>query len=285
MMDWEDTPVLVTGGDGFIGSRLVTRLEKLSADVTVASKSESGRGKFVRIDVTKQDSLDFEGQEVVFHLAGIADPKICEENPEQAFLINSYGTLNVMEECRRSNIERMVLSSSAHVYGAPEGVPVAEDHPLRPTSTYGRSKVAAESICLSYGATVLRFFNVYGPGQRGDYLIPTILSKLEGGSITLRNLDSKRDFIYVNDVVDAMLLAVDSPRECFNIGSGRGSTPKEIAELLSNASGKRPKLVSMNKPDRIKELVADIGKAKRLLGWEPKVNLEDGLRITYEEFE
>jgi nucleoside-diphosphate-sugar epimerase len=280
-MKWSGKSILVTGGDGFIGSHLVAKLEGLGVEVTVASKNKTGKGRFLSIDVTRPVSLNFEKYEVVFHLAGIADPRFCEENPEQAFLVNSYGSLNVMEACRRGNVGRILLSSSAHVYGIPEHTPVDEMHSLKPVSTYGRSKVAAEHACKSYGATILRFFNVYGKEQRGDYLIPTIISKLGEESITLRNLDSKRDFVYVDDIVDAMLLAVDYPNECFNIGSGTGHTPQEIAELLFRISGRKPKLVSLNKQDRITSLVADIGKARELLGWEPKVDLEEGLTKVY----
>jgi UDP-glucose 4-epimerase len=283
-MKWSGKHTLVTGGDGFIGSHLVAKLEELGAEVTVASKNKTGGRNFLSIDVTKS-SLNFGEYEVVFHLAGIADPRTCEENPEQAFLVNSYGSLNVMEACGRSGVKRILLSSSAHVYGIPQYTPIDERHPLRPVSTYGRSKVAAEHICKSYGATILRFFNVYGKEQRGDYLIPTIISNLDRESITLRNLDSKRDFVYVDDVVDAMLLAVDYPNECFNIGSGTGHTPQEIAELLLRISGKKPKLIDLNKADRITALVADIGKARKLLGWEPKVGLEEGLGRVYGGFE
>lgn len=276
-MRWEGAPVLVTGGDGFIGSHLVRKLRAFGAEVTSVGKE--GR---VRIDVTEPSSLNFEGHEVVFHLAGIADPKICEKHPERAFLVNSYGTLNVMEECERSGVGRAVLSSSSHVYGMPEYLPVDERHPLAPVSVYGRSKVAAEHICRAYGGTVLRFFNVYGEGQRGDYLIPTILSKLRRGEMKLRNLDSRRDFVYVGDVVDAMLLAVDFPGECFNIGSGRSYSVREVVEVFFEVSGKHPRVVDLKRSDRVKEVVADIGKARRLLGWEPKVSLEEGLRRVYE---
>ncbi|NYZ79404.1 NAD-dependent epimerase/dehydratase family protein, partial [Candidatus Micrarchaeota archaeon] len=283
-MEWRGKRILVTGGDGFIGSHLVAKLDGLGAEVTVASKNKSGKGTFICIDVTTP-SLNFEKYEAVFHLAGIADPRACEQNPEQAFLVNSYGSLNVMEACRRSGVERILLSSSAHVYGIPQYTPIDEKHSLKPVSVYGRSKVAAEHICKSYGATILRFFNIYGEEQRGDYLIPTIISNLEEESITLRNLDSKRDFVYVDDVVDAMLLAVDHPNKCFNIGSGIGQSPKEVAELLFKISGKHPKLTSLNKPDSVPVLVAGIGKAKKELGWEPKVKLEEGLRRVYGGFE
>jgi UDP-glucose 4-epimerase len=284
-MDWSGKKVLVTGGDGFIGSRLSARLKELGAEVAVASKNRKGGKNFLRVDVTKSASLNFDDYDCVFHLAGIADPKVCEKNPEQAFLVNSYGSLNVMEACKKSGVERILLSSSAHAYGIPQYTPIDEVHPLRPVSVYGRSKVAAEHICSAYGATILRFFNIYGPGQRGEYLVPTILSHLGSGSLTLRNLKSRRDFVYVDDVVEAMLLAVDSPGECFNVGSGESYTPKEMAELLFRISGKHPKLISLNKPDRIPNLVADISKAKKLLGWKPRVGLEEGLRRTYEGFE
>ncbi len=282
-MEWSGKRILVTGGDGFIGSHLVPKLEELGAEVTVASKNKSGSGKFISIDVTSS-SLNLKKYDAVFHLAGIADPRACEENPGQAFLVNSYGSLNVMEACRRSGVERILLSSSAHVYGIPQYTPIDEKHPLKPVSAYGRSKVAAEQICEEYGATILRFFNIYGEEQRGDYLIPTIISNLDKESITLRNLDSKRDFIYVDDVVDAMLLALHHPNECFNIGSGRGYGSQEIAELLFKISGKKPRLASLNRPDSVPVLIADIGKAKKELGWEPKVKLEEGLRRVYGGF-
>ena len=284
-MEWNGTRVLVTGGDGFIGSHLRAKLEKCGAEVTVASKNKGRGSNLLNIDVTKPESLKFDGYEVVFHLAGIADPKVCEENPEEAFLINSYGSLNVVEACRRDGVERMLLSSSAHVYGIPKYTPIDEKHPLVPVSAYGRSKVAAEHICKAYGATILRFFNIYGPGQRGNYLIPTILSNLKNEKLELRNLDSERDFVYVDDVIDAMLLAVDFPQECFNIGSGRSYTPKQIAETLFRISGKQPKLVSLGKADMARRMFANIEKAKEMLKWEPRVNLEEGLRRTYGGFE
>jgi len=283
-MKWEGAHVLVTGGDGFIGSRLSYKLRELGAEVTIASKNKSEASNFISIDVTNPRTLEFDGYDVVLHLAGIADPRICEENPQEAFLVNSYGSLNVMEACRRSGVGRMLLSSSAYVYGIPRYTPIDEKHPLSPVSAYGRSKVAAEHICKAYGATILRFFNVYGAGQRGEYLIPTIMSNLGKGSITLRNLGSKRDFVYVDDVVEAMLLAVDRAGECFNIGSGRGCTPQEIAELLFEISGKHPQLTSLNIQDTVPELVADISKAKKLLGWQPKVTLEEGLRKAFGGF-
>lgn len=276
-MEWGGRHILITGGYGFVGSHLSARLKKMGAEVTVASNDIREGRNFLMVDVTKPASLNFEGYDTVFHLAGIASPKICEENPEKAFLVNSYGSLNVMEACRKSGVEKVLLSSSAHVYGIPQYTPIDEKHPLRPVSVYGRSKVAAEHICRAYGAAILRFFNVYGKGQTGEYLIPTIISNLSKQSITLRNFDSIRDFVYVDDVVDAMLLAVNHQHECFNVGSGKGYTPREIAELLFKISGEHHELVSLNMQDRVPILFADVGKAKRLLGWEPKVSLADGL--------
>ncbi len=284
-MEWDGARALITGGDGFIGLHLSAKLEKAGASVTIASKNKHGGKNFVNIDVTKADSLKFEGYDYVFHLAGIADPRICDEKPEEAFLVNSYGTLNVLEACRRDGIGRVLFSSSAHVYGIPRYNPIDEGHPLRPVSTYGRSKVAAEHVCKAYGATVLRFFNIYGPGQMGDYLVPTILQGITRDCIELRNLDSKRDFVYVDDAVEAMLLAADFPNECFNVGSGNGSSPKEIFEMLCKISGRTPELKSLNKPDIVPNLVADISKAEKLLGWEPKVGLEEGLRKSNEVLE
>ena len=279
-MSWEERKVLVTGGDGFIGSNLVTRLAKEGAVVTTLSKrNDSLAHEHYNVDISKPIPSNYlKGCEVVFHLAGIADPKICERNPDVAFSVNTIGTLNVLEACRKNNIEKVVFSSSAHVYGRPLYVPIDEGHPLAPSTVYGRSKAAAEHICMNYGATILRFFNVYGPNQKGSFLIPTILSQLGKKEISLMNFSSKRDFIYINDVINALLLSADYGGDYFNIGSGRSYSAREITLIICSIAKKQPKLREIGETSGVRDLVADIRKAKKLLRWRPKTSLESGLK-------
>jgi UDP-glucose 4-epimerase len=278
-MSWKGRTVLVTGGDGFVGSSLVSRLEKEGAVVTTLSKKNGRVDRHYNVDVSKPIPLNyFRDCEVVFHLAGIADPKICERDPYRAFSVNTVGTLNILEACRKSNIEKVVFSSSAHIYGRPLYVPIDEKHPAMPISVYGYSKAAAEHICMSYGTTILRFFNIYGPNQKGNFLIPTIMSQLEKGEITLRNFSSKRDFVYIDDVVDALILAADLGNGLFNIGSGVSHSVKEIALTVCSVAKKQPKLREIGKNSGIQNLVADIKKAKKMLKWRPKTSLESGLK-------
>jgi nucleoside-diphosphate-sugar epimerase len=272
--------VLVTGSSGLIGSALVPRLKSEGYEVL---EMDLLRGE----DVTDRERVLALGElEVVVHLAGRTAARGPAEKPEDFCREQFLGTLNILELCRRRRAACVYASS--YVYGQPAYLPVDENHPLAPANPYALSKAIGESLCRGYSrfyglpVIVLRLFNVYGRGQSADFLIPTILSQVDSGRIVLGDPDARRDFVHVRDVAEAFVLAVRWPGpgfEVMNIGSGKNHSVREVVELILRLSGRRAQAVySDSATSDVSQTLAAIGKAHRLLGWVPKIGLEDGLR-------
>jgi len=273
---------LVTGDRGFLGRHLLPELLKRGFEV---STLDSANGK----DITDLDSFSgLPPSEVVFHLAGITFVPKAMENPFDVFRVNLLGTLNVLEYCRKCKA-RLIFPSS-YVYGHPKYLPIDENHPTNPNNPYTQSKFLAEQLCQSYAqdfgcnCVILRLFNVYGPGQREEFLIPTIVKQIHSGDkIVLKDLKPKRDYVHVSDVISAFLAAAEYGKkgfEVFNIGSGESHSVKEIAEKLALLSNKKKRIYSLKQErlDEILDCVADIRKAKTLLKWQPLIVFEEGLK-------
>lgn len=279
----------VTGSTGFIGSHLKVKLQEMGINIFEISRSAS------RIDITSWEQVKgIPAQEVLFHLAGLTNISISFEKPHHAYFNNVVGTLNMLEWCRKNDVKKMVFLST-FVYGAPQYLPVDEEHPTAPTNPYSTSKLIAEEICQAYcrdyglNIAVLRLFNVYGPGQKPDFVIPRIIEQLPAGKVQLGASAPKRDFVYVDDVVDSMICASTSEIsgfEIFNIANGISYSVKEIASELSSlyfkATGNQ---VSIDYTDVLKkgdvlDTVANIEKAKRILNWHPKIDIKTGLLKT-----
>lgn len=229
---------------------------------------------------------------VVFHLAASTGFRYCWDHPCEAFETNVGGTLSVLEFCRE--VEARLIFLSSYVYGVPEYLPVDEMHPVRPSTPYTRSKVLAEEGCRAFhqdfGVPVVIFrpFNIYGPGQRSDYVIPTMLAQTRlGDRLVLECSAPRRDFVFVEDVVELLLRAVEEDDigfDVFNVGSGASHSVAELVELLASVSG-RPLQATYTddlREQEAPETVADIQKAKREFGWEPKVDMRIGLSRTWE---
>jgi len=296
---------LVTGGAGFIGSNLVAALLARGAAVTVLDDLSTGDRRNLaahpRLAVVEGDVRDetavaraIDGADTVFHLAAsvgnarsIADPLTDSE-------VNVIGTLRLLLAARERGVGRLVASSSAAVYGEPRRVPVREDHPLAPQTPYACSKLAMETQALAFAALApmtvvcLRYFNVYGERQRFDpygNVIPIFArAMLAGAPVTVHGDGSQtRDFVHVDDVVAANLAAAQAgrPGGAYNVASGTAVTVRALIAAMEAAVG-RPARVEHGppRPGDVRHSLADIGAARRTLGFRPRVRLADGLSRT-----
>jgi len=298
---------VVTGGAGFIGSELTRQLVENGADVTVLDNFLSGKMEYIRdmpVKVVKGDVCDnkavskcVKGKEVVYHLAALPFIPDSYVNPQEFFRTNVEGSINVMWQAIRSgSVKRLVYVSTSEVYGTAQEVPMNEDHPTRPHSTYAVSKLAADRAIFTlhkeqgFPVAIIRPFNTYGPNITQPYIIPEIIVQLLEGSgvLTLGNAESSRDFTFVEDTARAIMLASLSPQtigETINVGSGFDIKIMDLAKLIARVLGRDfrfEKDHSRLRPYDVNRLVCDNSKVKRLLGWEPRVPLETGLKNTIE---
>jgi UDP-glucose 4-epimerase len=296
---------LVTGGAGFIGSNLVGLLLAEGHDVVVLDDISSGYEEnlhaaagFVRGDVSDRDAVDaaIDGCHVVFHLAASVGNTRSIDDPLRDSTVNVLGTLNVLEGARTHSIARVVLSSSAGIFGELKTLPIDEDHPQDPDSPYGVSKLAAEKMCLVYNKlygmsnVALRYFNVYGVRQRYDAygnVIPIFAEKmLRGREVTIfGDGEQTRDFVNVADVARANYLAGTTPGASgvFNLGSATRVTINELVRMMSALSGTSPSVVhGPTRPGDVRDSLAAVDKAASAFGFSPLVALEDGMRAYLE---
>ena len=310
--------VIITGGAGFIGKHTVKRLvslKHLDYEVVVVdnfySSSREGYDKYcsnvalVEADISSWASLWSAVSQVlrpgdvagIVHLAALVSIVEVMERPWLGIDVNVKGTLNVLELARRLDVERVVFASSVAVYGEPQYLPVDEEHPLEPVNLYGETKLIGERLLWRYQRDyglrpiALRYFNVYGPGMRGGpyagvvYRFITIL--LEGGTpVIYGDGRQTRDFIYVDDVAEANLAALRSRYVgAVNIGSGREVSVIELYRLVCNVVGRCPKpSYAPPRPGDVKRSRAAITRAREVLGWRPRVSLEDGIQRTVEYY-
>jgi UDP-glucose 4-epimerase len=302
--------LLVTGGVGFIGSHLVDRLIADGHDVCVLDNLSTGQMKNLsgvlesrNLEIVKADVRRIPSSLVrtlrkvdgVCHLAAVTDIQDSIKNPILTTEINLMGTLRVLEAARKLKAKRVVFASSAAVYGMIERFPVREDANIAPISPYGASKAASELYCRTFEENCgietvsLRYFNVYGPrqisGQYSGVISMFARGILRGQPLTIFGDGSQsRDFVYVNDVVDATVRALQAKSEnrvVFNIASGTETTIHELAEIMQGLVGRRPGVKFL--PPRLADPhrgVADITKARNELGFDPRTSLRDGLSAT-----
>ena len=279
--------ILVTGSGGFVGKHLVGELRKQRLEV-MGIDIQSG------IDIRNWDQVkNIEGIDIVYHLAAMMYVPFSWKNPYIVYEVNVLGTLNILEYCRIHDVKKIVFASS-YLYGNPKYLPIDEKQPIALINPYARSKKIAEDLCQGYSedfglnCIILRFFNIYGPGQNESFLIPTIIKQLKKGNIELDDPKPKRDFLYIKDAVEAYVNAGeynDSNFEIFNIGSGVSYSVDEIVKKLIDISGREIMVNYRNKrrKNEIMNVIADIKKAKEKLGWNPKIGIDDGLRTTMME--
>lgn len=310
-MNLKNQTVLVTGGGGFIGSRLCERLVQSGATVRAfvryTSRAEIGLLRFLEPDILKKieiirgDLRDFSavaqalrGVDIVFHLGALISIPYSYVHPVETVQTNVLGTLNILEACRKSGT-KLVHTSTSEVYGTALRVPIDEDHPLQGQSPYSASKIGADKLVESYfrsfglPTVTVRPFNTYGPGQSTRAVIPTIITQaLAGGVVRLGNLDAIRDFTYLDDTVEGFLLTAQADTwngETYNLGSGEEISIGAIAALIFRLMGKQAEIQlekSRLRPEKseVLRLISDNRKAKLELGWQPTVGMEEGLQRT-----
>jgi UDP-glucose 4-epimerase len=290
--------VLVTGGAGFVGSHLAEALVG-HADVRVLDDLSIGRREyvpdgatFVEGDVRDDEALDrhVSRADVVFHQAAIPSVERSVDDPVGCHEVTADATLSLLEAARR-NDARVVVASSAAIYGQPEGLPVSESDSTEPASPYGIDKLAVDHYSRRYHdlygleTVALRYFNVYGPRQTGGSYAGVVKifrdQALDGRPITVEGDGSQtRDFVHVDDVVRANLLAAetDAVGEAFNVGTGEEVSIRDLAETVRAVADSDSEIVHGEaRPGDIDRSVADVTKAKAALGYEPSVDLQDGI--------
>ncbi len=298
---------LVTGGAGFLGAALANRLVGDGHQVRVIDDLSAGdpsrldeRVLFTRGSVADRPKLWTLLQDVdcVYHLAARVLVSESILYPREYNEVNVGGTVSVMEAMRDAGVRRVVFTSSGAVYGEQAHQPVREDQPPNPQSPYAVSKLSGEYYVRTIGAlwgietVILRVFNAYGPGQNLPPSHPPVVPRflhqaLRGGSLIIFGGGGQtRDFVYLSDVVDALVAAAtaaDVDRRIINIGSGRETSINELAALVAEAAGREVDVLhSPAESGGVSRLCADITVARRLLRYEPKVSLPQGLRLTLE---
>ncbi len=312
MTSWQGRKVLVTGGEGFIGSTLVERLVREGADVrALVHYNPFGRAGWLdpethrEVEVLPGDVRDAErvfdavaGCDVVFHLAALIGIPYSYVAPESYIQVNVTGTHHVARACLRAGVARMVHTSTSEAYGTARQVPITEDHPLQPQSPYSASKIGGDMMALSFfhafelPVAVVRPFNTYGPRQSTRAVIPTILAQLHAGAteISLGSTSPTRDFNYVDDTVSGFLAVAGCDRalgEAVNIGSGREISIGDLVAKLISITGSEATVVT--DPARLRpagseveRLLCDNRRAREWTGWVPEITLEEGLARTSE---
>ncbi len=268
--------ILVSGASGFLGKALVPALKHAGHNVTG-----------VIGDVTLAASWEAAPDcDTVIHLAAKTFVPESWENSAEFLRVNVVGTEQALSYCRKYGAR--LIFPSTYVYGAPQYLPVDEAHPVQPNNPYTLSKVLAEQLCEfsaanhSVSTTILRLFNIYGPGQKEDFLIPKIAGQIARQQpIHVADLTPKRDYIYIKDVVQAFLLALDAPAGLhkLNICSGLSQSVADVIEALQTAARSNLTVSEDGKrrPGEVMDLYGSYTKAQALLGWHPRWPLADGL--------
>ncbi len=300
----KEKSVVITGGAGFIGSNLCRKLLEHDAKVTAFDNLYSGKIEFiedlmdkgltfVQEDVRDQAALEeaTKNCDVIFHLAAQTSVPFSMENPKEDCEINVVGTVNALEAARKAGA-RVVFASSAAVYGNPEKRPTPETYPTHPVAFYGLTKLLGENYCRfyheNYGLEVIMFriFNVYGPDCHGA--IYDFLNKLRKNPNKLEVLGTgkqSRDFVYISDMVDALLKAATSPAapgEVFNVGTGTTTSVAELAKMIVDILGLEDVDIYFTGGQAwagdMDITLADNSKIISKLQWKPQVSLEEGLK-------
>ncbi|KCZ87491.1 NAD-dependent nucleoside diphosphate-sugar epimerase/dehydratase [Hyphomonas jannaschiana VP2] len=267
-----------------MGRRLTARLRALGVDVAGFSRSTGG-------DLLTGE-LPLEGAGHVFHLGALSFVPDSWNDPATYHLVNTHGTVRVLDQCRRTGVP--VTFISTFVYGAGAPVPVPEDFPPNPANPYAWSKLAAEDACRFFAktfgmdVTVLRLFNAFGPGQKDSFLIPTIARQAVDPSvkeIVVADLAPRRDFVHVDDVVGAMISTIGMPGGgTFNVGSGKSHSVGDVIAACLKAAGTDKPYSDRGerRENEVMDVVADISTLTAATGWRPQVEFENGMKSVIE---
>lgn len=276
--------ILVSGSSGFIGKNLCQVLSRGNNQVFEIPSSN----EFDLCDSKKVKNLP--EVDVIIHLAAKSYIPDSFNNPGFFYQNNVFSTLNLLEKSRRDKAKFILLST--YVYGNPQYLPIDENHQRNPLNPYTQSKVICEDLCQAYSrdfglnSIILRPFNVYGPNQLSSFLIPSIISQLDNEEIFLQDSRPKRDYIFIDDLVEAILLSVDLEKEgcnSYNVGSGSSYSVSELVDMLIHISKSTAKIryANIERKGEVLNTIADIKKINSDLGWFPLVDLHEGLIRTF----
>ena len=308
-MEIKGKKVLVTGAGGFIGSHLVEKLAEIGAHVR-AFVMYTSTGTLENLDVIPREVLSkieivygdlrsiesvrkaVKGCEVIFHLGALISIAYSYHDPLDFVQTNVLGTFNILQASKEFEIKKIIITSTSEVYGTALFSPINEEHPLQAQSPYSATKISADKLAESFyksyntPVAIIRPFNTYGPRQSIRAVIPTIIYQtITQDKIKIGSLAPKRDFTFVKDTVEGFIKVAESENsigETINIGSGKTISIGDLANTIQKILGKSLIIETDEKkvrPDKseVNLLLCDNSKAKKLIGWEPKVSLEEGL--------
>ena len=312
---WKNKKVLITGADGFIGSHLTEKIIDLKSKVIAVVRGTSANAtnlykfnnlgekyrkkvfKVINCDISSTDiiyQIRNSNPDIILHLAASAYVPFSFDHPLEVNESNVIGTLNILEAARQlKKLKKIICTSSSEVYGTALSKKINENHPLNPTSPYAASKVAADRYCFSYmktyllPLTVVRPFNTYGPRHTYDVIPKFIKMALFNEDITVHGTGNQsRDLTYVSDAVNAFLLIAASKKtdhKVINFGTGKDHSINFLANKIKILSKSKSKIIYIkNRLAEVDRLTCDSSLCKKLVGWESKVNIIDGLKLNIE---
>lgn len=272
--------ILVTGSTGFIGKSLLAKLDLLDYEVNVLNRANG--------DISNPKTWEnLTSSDVVIHLAALTFVPSSWNEPYNYINSNLLGTICALEYCKKHSAKLIFLST--YMYGTPESLPISENAKLCAFNPYALSKKMGEDACLFYAnnfnvnAIILRPFNVYGPGQRVDFLIPSIINQaLAGEEITVKVLEPKRDYIYIDDLVNFIIATLGfnhQPFTVFNVGTGKSYSVAELINIIQQSLGTNlpVKSTGEKRQQEVMDTRADITKATEKLKWSPSWTLKQGI--------
>ena len=275
--------ILITGYSGFIGSYLQKKLEKTEHELILV---DIANGTNI---CDWQQVKQYEGMDVIVHLANLSFVPASYEQPKKFYETNYLSTLNMLELCRLNNAKMVFFSS--YIYGHPQYQPIDENHPTQAFNPYSQTKVICESLCEGYNRdfkvpiTIFRPFNIYGTGQNPDFLIPSIIQQAKTGKIVIKDDRPKRDYIHVEDIVDAIITAIETENadksiQKYNLGSGLSYSVKEIVDMVRGLFDTEIEYICTHeiRPNDVMDTIADISKIQNELHWKPSISILEGLK-------
>ena len=291
--------ILITGINGFIGTHLAEELLRRGHIVSGLGKNKKSAlpaiKKYYSGSVLDKNIVEkaMKGMEVVIHLAALTAHKEIIDNKFQALETNFLGTKNILDAFSASKTaKRFFYSSTGKVYGKIEHLPITEEHPAHPLNILGKSKLITEKLIDFYSTDtkefiIFRIFNIYGPAQKENFLVPTILKQLDEGKkeITLGDMEAKRDYVYIDDLINAFVLAIEAKGSVgistYNICTGQAVSAANIVDIISTI--KKQKIIVKKNPallrsDEMKDEYGSYKTIKKKIGWKPTYSIETGLK-------